>query len=558
MTCKIKNEKGIALLIALMLTIMLTIVGLGIVTSSNDEVTIAGNELNEMRAFYAAESGLDKATASIQSHYEATGVPPTSGFPSDTVDINGVTMMYYITADTMRIRRLTKSSLSGLNAYVRPHKIVATAIDMSHETAYTLEQSFEVAFVPVFQFGVFYENDLEIAPGPAMTLFGRVHSNQDIYIQSDNSLHIDSYITAFGDILHGRKSGSGMSTGGGDVSIKAMDGNYYSMYNGSDWLDANDSYWYDTSSARWGGRVQDAAFGQEYLGLPLASGSTDAHKIIERVSGNPDSYENKASLKFIDGQAFYDVAGTWTNVTASLTAAGAITETSFYDKREGQNANVVDIDMSVLKTTTYMPTNGIVYLSDQRSGLRGMRLNNADDVGRPISFFSENPVYTKGDINTINKQPMAIIADALTILSDNWSDNPAFAANSDKTVRPAIGTDANFCFITGNKETGAGGSAYNGGLENLPRFLENWSGDTYKFRGSIVNLWLSQQTNGDWDGSYYTPPNRDWAFDPDLDDPANMPPGTPMVRSFVRWGWKQLDVGYGVKEYRDYIAAETE
>ena len=35
---------------------MLTIIGLSIVTSSNDEVTIAGNELNEMRAFYAAES----------------------------------------------------------------------------------------------------------------------------------------------------------------------------------------------------------------------------------------------------------------------------------------------------------------------------------------------------------------------------------------------------------------------------------------------------------------------------------------------------------------------
>ncbi len=544
-----QNQKGIALVIALMLMLMLTIVGLGIITSSNDEVTIAGNELNEMKAFYAAEAGLDKATAAIQTHYEATGVPPSS-FPAETLSIGDITYGYSTTPQPTTQRKLTKGTLGGLNAFVRPYKIQSTAIDHSHNTAYTLEQSFEVAFIPLFQFGVFYENDLEIAPSPPMTLLGRVHSNGDIYISAGNTLSIESYMTAYGDIYHGRKPGDPQSVSPGDIQIKSTDGNYYSMKMGADWLDASDAFWFDSASARWKGRVQDAAFGQEQLNLPLQA-SGDPHSIIERDDGgaNPDSYENKADLKIMDGQALYYNGASWVDVTANLTAVGAISETTFRDMREGTDITVTDIDVNALNSTAYLPSNGIVYISDQRSGLHGTRLNDADDIGAPLTLACENPVYTKGNVNTVNKQPMSIIADALTILSDNWSDNPAFAANADMTVRNAINTDVNVCYITGNTETGAGGAGYNGGLENLPRFLENWSGDTFKFRGSIINLWYSQQATGEWSGAYYSPPNRDWSYDPDLEDPANMPPGAPMVRSFIRWGWKQVNVGYAVADF---------
>jgi len=50
----INNQKGLALIIALMLTLMLAIIGLGIVQSTSDEVNIAGNELD-----YPATIGTD-------------------------------------------------------------------------------------------------------------------------------------------------------------------------------------------------------------------------------------------------------------------------------------------------------------------------------------------------------------------------------------------------------------------------------------------------------------------------------------------------------------------
>jgi hypothetical protein len=38
-------------------------------------------------------------------------------------------------------------------------------------------------------------------------------------------------------------------------------------------------------------------------------------------------------------------------------------------------------------------------------------------------------------------------------------------------------------------------------------------------------------------GNVYTAPNRDWAFDPDLNDLSNLPPFTPSAVYFQRVLW---------------------
>ena len=91
--------------------------------------------------------------------------------------------------------------------------------------------------------------------------------------------------------------------------------------------------------------------------------------------------------------------------------------------------------------------------------------------------------------------------------------------------------------MTGNQNTGEDGSSYNGGLENLLRFLEDWSGVTFTFRGSMVDIWNSEQAVGHWSGSYYRPPNRNWTFDTDLLDPANLPPAAPNLNILQRVSW---------------------
>jgi len=174
-------------------------------------------------------------------------------------------------------------------------------------------------------------------------------------------------------------------------------------------------------------------------------------------------------------------------------------------------------------------------MSDSRTSFDGSRLTNASDLGSGLTIVSENPMYVQGDYNTVNKQPAALMGDAVTFLSNSWDD-----AKSSQSIsnRVASNTTVNASIMTGNTESTS--SNYNGGLENLPRFLEKWSGKDFVFKGSLVNLWNSQQATADWSyGTYYTAPNRKWSYDVDLDDPANHPPETPTIQVFQRTGWKQ-------------------
>ncbi len=533
------GENGFVLVICLILLLMLSLIGIASITSSQSDMQVSGNELKQTGAFYAAESGLEKATASIINSYQTTASPP-SPLPADRVTEYGYQYDYSTASNGAAVQTtLTVGAYRGLYGLVRSFTINSLGYDPQGESRAQLSMIVQDALIPLFQFAVFYQNDLEIAPGPNMTLGGRVHSNSNIYLESDNNIYINSYMTSAGDILHGRKPGSGMYVGNGNVFIKDKNNAYQNMENADGtWLDSQSSDWVNSSITRWGGLVEDSNHGITPLEMPVVvdGPSTD---LIDRASGNNDSYENKAGLKFIDNQAYYlQSNGTWINVTSTLTTSGAITSTTFRDAHEGKDVNAIDIDITKLNTSGYYPTNGIIYGSIATSSgvIKAFRLKNAATLPRATTVATNNPLYTLGNFNTVTKKPAALMSDALTILSVNWSD-----ARSTQTLsnRDALATQVNASYMTGNFETGTSGRGYNGGLENLPRFLEDWGGINFTWRGAAVSLWYSRQTGAAVSGSYYSPPNRDWAFDTDLLDVTKLPPGTPMVNIVQKSQWSQ-------------------
>ncbi len=539
----IRSERGFATLIALLMVGMLTLLGIAALSTSDDEVNIAGNAYNEMRTFYAAEGGLEAAAAALQTEWDSTGVPPML-MPTETREINNCVVTYG-TADNGPATQdvLSTGTLTGLHALVKSFTITSVAVSQNDHGKMELSQTFQTALVPLFQFAVFYDNDLEIAPGPAMTLAGRVHTNGNLWLQAATSLQIDSYVTSAGSIYHGRKGAGGVASG--DVTIKDLSGADVSMKDGANWLDADDSYWYDSSVTRWQGMVQDSEHGQEALNLPLnAAAGGDPHKLIERGSGNPDSYEHHATLKFIDGQALQLVGGIWNDVTANMIADGVISFNAdqFTDQRENAQVDVMELDVEEMYDEGYAPSNGVIYFADSTSDYPALRLRNGSELDVGLTVASENPVYTLGDYNSDDKKPAAILADAVTFLSNAWeSGNFDAVSNDSKNSRIASETTVNASYLTGNIETTD--ANYNGGFENLPRFLETWSGKDFNWLGAAVCLWNSVQANGLWGGTYYSPPDRNWAYDPDLNDPNKLPPETPMVRVFQRIGWQQKYVG---------------
>ncbi|MCD6162205.1 MAG: hypothetical protein J7K40_07310 [candidate division Zixibacteria bacterium] len=537
MITKLKNESGVVMIVCLSLLLMLSLIGIASISTSNTDMDIAGNEFKNTGAFYAAESGLEKAAAAIITNYETNGIPP-SPLPSAVLSEMNYTYNYTTTDLGPAVNtQLTTGAYKGLYGSVKTFSINSIGTDANRVSSVELEMKISDALIPLFQFAVFYENDLEIAPGPDMILGGRVHTNSDMYIQAGSDLYIDSYLTAAGNIHHGVRN----DNNGNDVWIKDDNDVYQTMKNANGtMLDSDDPNWVNASLNRWGGRVEDSNHGITQLDMEVVSDG-DPTNLIDRYDNgsNPESMENQAGLKIINGNAYYlQGNGTWANVTAPMISSGAISAGTFYDDRENKTVFSVDIDMDKINTSPYWPSNGIIYCSTDysSSSIKAVRLTNGQELAGDLTVATDNPLYTLGDFNTVNKKPASLMADAITILSNDWDDaNSGLGLSS----RIASNTQVNASYMTGNTLSYPDGYGYNGGFENLPRFLENWRGKTFKWRGSAVDLWYSRQANESWGGGYYNPPNRDWAYDPDLQDPSKLPPGTPVVNIVQRKSWTQ-------------------
>jgi hypothetical protein len=239
----------------------------------------------------------------------------------------------------------------------------------------------------------------------------------------------------------------------------------------------------------------------------------------------------------VDGAAT-DPAGS--PVTLPL---GVVTTHSLYDGREQAQMSLTQIDVGALRASGLAPANGILYVA-QAGGHVGVRLvNGAQLPAGGFTVASENPIYIQGDYNTVAKVPAAVLGDAITVLSSNWGPNNSDAkGNWPTSYRPAASTTVNAAFGSGPSAESAVGQP-NGQLENLIRLLENWSGSTFTYRGSLVALWHSQQATGVWrccgdaGTNYYDRPIRNWGYDSLFN--TNRPPGTPSGIVILMGPWSQ-------------------
>ena len=76
--------------------------------------------------------------------------------------------------------------------------------DTRYDMAAAVEQDFQLACIPVFQFAIFYTMDLEINPGAPMKVTGKVHSNGNLYSAPPSTLEFAQSVDAAGRIYTNR------------------------------------------------------------------------------------------------------------------------------------------------------------------------------------------------------------------------------------------------------------------------------------------------------------------------------------------------------------------
>ncbi|GAB4270612.1 MAG: hypothetical protein Tsb0018_02780 [Opitutales bacterium] len=221
--------------------------------------------------------------------------------------------------------------------------------------------------------------------------------------------------------------------------------------------------------------------------------------------------------------------------------------------------NVVYVEFPIDRTTK--PGKDKIYKSINNTGLI---LTDAKQVPNPrftqtnppkpgFTLATNNVLYIKGHFNadgnaktgsaqksdsSKNPEPSSsLAADAIYVLSNNFDYTKT---KQSKNKRKATFTEVNAAFLTGIYPTAkGGGNGKSGGNHNFPRFLENWRGTTFRYRGSMVALFESEIANNPISLSFYSAPTRDWGFYESFEE-GIYPPATPNVRSFYSRGFKFL------------------
>lgn len=274
-----------------------------------------------------------------------------------------------------------------------------------------------------------------------------------------------------------------------------------------------------------------------------------------------------------------------------------LTNTSFYDFRESDTVQAVQVDVGALRTwitnssitggsnwnyaLAYMQGKGFnsVYVynavpltSTVLPAVRvvnGIRLpnstnviNNTNNITSGLTVVTPQPMYVLGNYNVqidgdvgtthgvdyypgtndmSHTYPAALMADAITVLSTNWNDS--WTSTEALSNRVPVTTCLNAACLEGivqsstNYPSIGGVDGYSGGVENFLRLLEDWASPVaLEYNGSIMVMFPSQYATNWWQqtGNYYNAPKRIWAYDTNFNVPNLLPPLTPSFTAVIR------------------------
>jgi hypothetical protein len=462
---------------------------------------------------------------------------------------------------------------------------------------------------PVFQFAIFYNFDLEISPDAPMNVNGRVLCEGNIWASPDGPLTFQSNVMCTKVFFRIRNPNDPLPNGTGPVLFN-IPGNpltnvsseigmvgYFPAVGATMFAISN-----PTNLVRAmldpppTGEDPNSAAGQErfynFADLVVTNSSNGVISVFFQDTNNaarltPIPYDSQAISTEMETNYTIDCEANvtvhnghyTTNINCNTTATNIVTiettnyvysfvsNTTFYDFREGKAVQAVQIDVGNLLTwiTNDTPSGGSSYnfqnLSDKGHGidsvyvysgvpltgtqLPAVRLVNGQQL-QPfgLTIATPMPLYVLGNYNvqtpggtsigannTVYTCPAAFMADAVTVLSSNWSDS--YNGSTDLAQRPAADATVNAAILQGivPSITVSGVKHYSCGAENFLRLLEDWSTNTLTYNGSMIAMFNCRYATNYWQspGNYYNEPSWQWSFDANFLNQNLLPPGTPNV-----------------------------
>ena len=607
-----RRQTGFALIVVIVsITVMLVIFASMVYWSAtNAKITLRNNYFTAAQG--AAESGTENIMAymirdfnygSLNGTNTYNLAPPTTGWPISYVftDTNGNAANHATVTIGVAPSSATalNSQFAGLYGFAQPVEVAvsATPQGVGQNLTATVYQSMNFALIPLFQFAIFYNMDMEINPGAAMNVNGHVHSNNNIWLTGASAgapLTFSNEVDAAGTISNTaspldprypyRSGGLVYTTAGMPIedytSMNLPVGgttnnnptNVLAILNlpPASLAPPNYSAAYSTNGMVYLANAVDIIITNAYNGTNGTMGTN-----IIAYYQNPNNSPNYITQ--IPGDVIITniVTGSGSSKTTNaITAYSWVTNATFYDYRESDQVQAVQIDVAKLNTwlASTNTRGGATYNTQNTGGstskghvinsiyvlnnvprtitqLPAVRMVNGSRLpSAGLTVATPVPMYVKGDYNTTtngstyslnlgdtaNTAPASLIADAITVLSSSWSD--AYNSGTSLGSRGPANITINAAMLEGIVPSN--NLDYSGGVENFMRLLENWGGSV-NYNGSIVVMFPSQYATNRWQapGAYYQAPTRNWGFDLNFLNSGKLPPLTPTVKAIIRGNW---------------------
>jgi hypothetical protein len=436
-----------------------------------------------------------------------------------------------------------------------------------------------------WQYAVFYNSDCEIQPGSAMNITGPVKTNASLYTPGSggaNNLTFSSivhYATAW-SIGYSPTYNYTKSTPAGPAGTTPTQEAIQPPQN-ANLLGVS-------------GTAAGVSDGYHEIIDPPPTGVTDP---LAATSNGSTTYPsermyNQAGIKIVLTGAnrssptvtYYDYNGNVSNSGTNSTIYNAIhsavtTNDTLYDQREGQTEYLTKVDMNVVYNAMNNSSLGlqnltnpnIIYVMDKttdstKTHTAVQLINGYAQPTGGSTVVTPGPLYILGDYNTAttsqvssvtvpsdktpsvptqpyaagydpSQSPCSVMADAVTILSNAWTNANSITNKTNYTGRNANNTTVDCAILSGIVEKNSSNASsfiFTGGVENYPRLLEDWSGNYFTYYGSMVQLFDSKYATGIFQepGTYYYQPVRQWYFN--VNFYKSPPPGTFTVINYVK------------------------
>jgi len=215
------RESGSAMVVALMVMTLLLGFAALVLSRTVTENAITMNDTAESRSFNAAEAALEDATRDFATIVEQKLNPTTTDINNLKIkkvpyfEDNGYTFKKIITqVGAAKVVTQTKGQFQGLISLRDEWQIDITAKDTATGVETQVRRRFFNDRIPIFQFGAFYQDDLEVQDPPLFIFNGRIHTNGNFFTNSNgNDIRYKSKITVAGEIIRDRwKTGAALTT----------------------------------------------------------------------------------------------------------------------------------------------------------------------------------------------------------------------------------------------------------------------------------------------------------------------------------------------------------